>query len=31
MNKVQKIDYIKGLSNHLEKHCVFEIFEKLTR
>jgi len=31
MNKVQKIDYVKGLSDHLENHCVFEIFEKLTR
>lgn len=31
MNKVQKIDYVKKVSNHLEQKNVFEIFEKLTR
>lgn len=31
MNKVQKIDYVKKVSNHLEEKNVFEIFEKLTR
>ena len=31
MNKSQKIDYVKKVSNYLEENKVFEIFEKLTR
>ena len=31
MNKVQKIDYVKEVSNGLEQKSVFEIFERLTR
>ena len=31
MNKVQKIDYVKEVSNQLEQNSVFEIFERLTR
>ena len=31
MNKVQKIDYVKEVSDHLEKNSVFEIFERMTR
>jgi len=31
MNKVQKIDYIKGIEEYLEKNHTYELFEHLMR
>lgn len=31
MNKVQKIEYIKELEEHLERNNVYQLFERLTR